>query len=883
MMMTRFTPINYKIISCFRYLTCHWGPLTRSNHLYEPTQLNNPNNSNPTGSALSNTIQMSAAGEMDQTRPSGQMPSSLSKQVLTDYLDAWCNEIAHEKHNRQHIIDHISIKDNKLYYNGTLTLNARSSVSALPMHLHVTGDLIIENNDHMASLPDGLCIDGNLLITECNYLRYLPEELYIEKNLTIINCHNLISFPQVIRIGQDMRIEGSRDLYLPEGLHVGRHIQLMKLGNVLLPNRLIVYGNLEIEDVDQLTHTDILTTKGNCSFKEIKSMPSLPRKLTTVGTTLSIITCQSLASFSNCVIDCRYLHIYNCDALNNLIDSQISCKSLSIYYCANLTELMDELDVKGNLTVSYCDRLSRLPNNLTVLYNLRISDCHGLNSIYDSKVDGNFHVINCENLTHIYGKLDITGNMSFEGCSRLIYIDTPIDVGGCLNFTDCSNLVRLPNNLRVGESLDLTNCSQLLSTPTGLSIGQNFGLNLRGCVNLTTLADYLSNNTIGFVNLDGCIQIRSLPEWVFHLTTEVNAQNTGIPDSLIDEYNNRQRNESYRGPLLTFNERPLSARTSMNDQLIGHDLHQTGYYNANNLNSIISFITSKNDPHDMWMYAPDNDHPFNSLKLFLNRLLSELPTGSDYQYDLSKIRENLIPIFHKMESEFDINCGDISKCDFINTILFRANEATETCIDRIKVGYLFIQIHGQQLTNPEVPLEDSSLLNNDLETLNHIIKTVEDIKTGRVLFSRISDKFFYVAKAILNNDPIDNVNFNSSDETSSVHLTTLLAKYLLNLSEPTPPELKLSDDEWTFLTEQGYHNFNKNELTLVVGVMAFPLSFALDIADETEEILSLAYGILGNNFHKINMNYEFCCNIRDNRNFNYKRAAIEYINQITFG
>ena len=49
------------------------------------------------------------------------------------------------------------------------------------------------------------------------------------------------------------------------------------------------------------------------------------------------------------------------------------------------------------------------------------------------------------------------------------------------------------------------------------------------------------------------------------------------------------------------------------------------------------------------------------------------------------------------------------------------------------------------------------------------------------------------------------------------------------------------------------------------------------IEDQVEDILSLAYQLAGDDLHKIDMDYECCCSLKDTEKQPYKTAALQYI------
>ena len=130
--------------------------------------------------------------------------------------------------------------------------------------------------------------------------------------------------------------------------------------------------------------------------------------------------------------------------------------------------------------------------------------------------------------------------------------------------------------------------------------------------------------------------------------------------------------------------------------------------------------------------------------------------------------------------EYDLKNQDISQCDFINNHILSAAE-TATGIDKVKVGYLFMQLF----------VKDN--FQQDLTTMNTIIKTVEDIASARIVFNAENNQFIHVAKTILDG------NF---DDTLKQQ-----AKYLLKQTDDS--SIELTDDEMTLSEDSSAFSMNK--------------------------------------------------------------------------
>jgi hypothetical protein len=235
--------------------------------------------------------------------------------------------------------------------------------------------------------------------------------------------------------------------------------------------------------------------------------------------------------------------------------------------------------------------------------------------------------------------------------------------------------------------------------------------------------------------------------------------------------------------------------------------------------------------------------------------LKELPAGDQRQDDLKKLKDTLTPLFRQMEAEYDKNKLDSSNCELIDGVLCAAAMGTGTCIDKVRVGYVAMQL----LARPESE--------NEQNTLETIMKTVDDIGALRVIFDKKQKKFIHVAKTILDGEYAD--------------LLKAKAKYLL----------KQTDDSSIELTEEEKVHFEASDMdkNTLTQLLVFTItqqnpewySMIHHIGDPVEDILNLAYALLPSDLHKINMSYECCCTLKDSQDGDLKHAALAYINNVS--
>ena len=180
--------------------------------------------------------------------------------------------------------------------------------------------------------------------------------------------------------------------------------------------------------------------------------------------------------------------------------------------------------------------------------------------------------------------------------------------------------------------------------------------------------------------------------------------------------------------------------------------------------------------------------------------------------------------------------------------------AVGTCIDKVKVGYVFMQLFLKRD------------FENDLNKMNAIIKMVEDISAQRILFDQDTGQFIHVASAIQDGEGFEHV-----DKRRAILLQVMNRE----------SESDFEQDELTRIlyNEELQKSMKKDELEQYLAeklIEKHPTMRSLRIGDDVEDILNLAYELLGTDFHKIDMRYKSCCSLIDTK----KSAAIAYITDI---
>jgi hypothetical protein len=357
-------------------------------------------------------------------------------------------------------------------------------------------------------------------------------------------------------------------------------------------------------------------------------------------------------------------------------------------------------------------------------------------------------------------------------------------------------------------------------------------LYLSGCTALTQLPDNLS--VTGSLDLSGCTALTQLPDSLFNLSTSVLVEliNTGLNATMVHRINERQNEAGYNGP-----------RFSMS-------ISDAGYLSrvdtsAQKLPELISKFGGTEN-HPLWNRAKDNNSmgsKWNSMAIFLTRLNNEVPRLNG---ELTpELFQSIQKILHKMEQDYMESNQSLDSA-FINNILKYAEKGvgysneTFTCIDKVKVGYLYMQLVTMEKMEVDSPKIIS--IQTAIKSLDKLEDFISDVAISGIVYNTADKKFIRITDAV---SAYNEKNDNKIEEISNGLEIPLSSQYQIALSD-----LKFK------------------------GV---PL-IEYRIGDEVEDILNIAYQMPNldqREIHKIDMRYATCCTLKDKTLI---LKAIEFIN-----
>lgn len=193
--------------------------------------------------------------------------------------------------------------------------------------------------------------------------------------------------------------------------------------------------------------------------------------------------------------------------------------------------------------------------------------------------------------------------------------------------------------------------------------------------------------------------------------------------------------------------------------------------------------------------------------IFLARLWNESPQIDGEHGE--ELRINMEFIVLSMEKEFETKQGNLNECEFIKNILLDASRGVGTCIDKIKVGFVLMQLHMREYDGEEDVIEQ-------LNQVEATIDLISDINTGLVVWDNQQRNYHRITLP------------EAFSETTSLLDQTFFEIMRLNENQPDRYEL-------------------------------------VRIGDETEDILALIYADPEIDVCKVDMRFESCCTLRDEK------------------
>lgn len=328
-------------------------------------------------------------------------------------------------------------------------------------------------------------------------------------------------------------------------------------------------------------------------------------------------------------------------------------------------------------------------------------------------------------------------------------------------------------------------------------------------------------NARGNVTVNDCPAFTRIPESFFSMpsTSRVDLCNTGLNASTVHMINERQNEPGYNGPRFI-----LSIRDQYQSEVAR---------SAADLGVLLQGFGYRSDDNGLIRYAmaqTEVGSPWTDLATFLTRLLNETPRPDGEIPDV--LKATVRDIVLDMTLEYAHHKDDLSACSLINGVLAAASSGIGTCIDKVKVGYVLMQLHHRIATTEG---EAQVLARQSLDRVTRTIEFVEKVNDLSVVYDQKSGHF-----EALHIAPV-NVGETTADYSATVGATHVDMRGLsLEMSERDIRGVAIA----TLNTEPdaSYRVFR--------------------IGDEVEDILSLIYQ-QGIDVHQIEIRYVGCVTLRE--------------------
>eukprot|EP01047_Picozoa_sp_COSAG01_P071196 COSAG01_NODE_10987_length_2032_cov_1.685463_2_plen_298_part_00 len=292
------------------------------------------------------------------------------------------------------------------------------------------------------------------------------------------------------------------------------------------------------------------------------------------------------------------------------------------------------------------------------------------------------------------------------------------------------------------------------------------------------------------------------------------AEDIGLSPSQIEDYNARLqelRNEGQNVPNFHFSVSDYRSEAEISAESLPDLVKEYG-------------VTADLSIFKLWK---ETENPlWNNVAIFLTRLLNDSPRVEE------KIDERLKAVISKYILEMENEYQTKKEESRINALLSAATTAIGTCIDKVKVGYMLLQSHGNQEAQ---------------EKIGQIQAFVEGVHTGAILYDEVegeSESCFKTCEEL-------EIELSKEDEGLAGNLKEIRGNEGLSVGEKT--------------------KFIAFELKQKKPSLKF-----INISDEVEDILKLIYAQPDfSKLHQLTMSYESCCSLKGK----YFEAAKTYLHR----
>ncbi len=235
---------------------------------------------------------------------------------------------------------------------------------------------------------------------------------------------------------------------------------------------------------------------GDLSFSFLKDLKSLPFSSLELTGSLILSGMVKLESLPDKLSVGGDLKVTNCSSLDSLPSSLFVEGDLSFSFCDSMKELPEDIVLGGDCDLSNTV-LEKLPESLSVfpgslyLNDSSIEDLSNLKvvngdlclertpikALPDSlKLNGDLHLIDCDDLESFGDNIEISGYFNFYNCPKVRGLGAGFKVASDVGIGDCDLLESLPDDMIVEGYIEIEDCESFNMPDEKSNIAQGIGV-----------------------------------------------------------------------------------------------------------------------------------------------------------------------------------------------------------------------------------------------------------------------------------------------------------------------------------------------------------------------------------------------------------------------
>ena len=336
---------------------------------------------------------------------------------------------------------------------------------------------------------------------------------------------------------------------------------------------------------------------------------------------------------------------------------------------------------------------------------------------------GHVEVWRCPSFTVFPEGFNPKGNVHIRRCSSFTVFPEGFNPQGEVTVCDCPSFTVFPEGFNPQGNVNVWICPSFMGFSEGFNPQGH--VEVSDCLSFTGFLEGF--NPQGNVTINDCPSFTRIPDSFFRMprSARVDLRNTGLTASGVHTINERQNTHGYNGPRFDLSIRDhYQSDVAISAADLGRLLQGFGYRPENS--ALIRYAMTQTAYGSHW----------TDLAKFLTRLLNETPRPDGNIPSELKVR--ICSIVTGITKEYEQQAGDLSACSLTNAVLAAASSSLETCIDKVKVGYVLMQLHHRMATT-EGPAQ--ALVRQSLDRVERTIDFVEKVNSLSLVYDQKSEQF----------------------------------------------------------------------------------------------------------------------------------------------